>query len=367
MTTKLYFLLFACLFCKLNALAQTPDSWTSFWNIDSTLIGFKDRSGAVKIQPKFQGYTNASKWDYLVAVTELHGGNWSSYYLTKPAQVIGKDSLYIFDNAADCESEGFIRFRDPKTDLVGLFNRRGKVVVPAVYNALERVKNGLLSGLKGAEKKYWDSNTHSGCHHFSWSGGQSVLLDTLNNLLIEDFPRGNSINYFSLEKTTRPMSNSTQTSYLAQDGSYYSFVDFEREFQQWINTAFTEDLTIEKLLAVSHDSLTWESQEGWATTAKEKLIADNFKILKSGLLEVQQSQTDYFISIDGLNPYLFGGETFEKYFDNCGMAKDWKYPCLSIVITHREGERTSQNHYEFLRTDQGYKLICLTIRDREMK
>ena len=114
------------------------NSWTSFWNTDSTLIGFKDKSGAIKIEPRFKGFTNARKFDNIMAVTDE---KWKSYYLTKSGKIIGRDSLHIFDNGADCESEGFIRFKDKKTDQVGMFNSNGDVVIPAEYNDLTRVRN----------------------------------------------------------------------------------------------------------------------------------------------------------------------------------------------------------------------------------
>jgi hypothetical protein len=37
--------------------AQVNNTWYSFWNKDTTLIGFKDKNGIVKIEPKFTGLT----------------------------------------------------------------------------------------------------------------------------------------------------------------------------------------------------------------------------------------------------------------------------------------------------------------------
>ncbi|WHT39712.1 hypothetical protein QNH98_03240 [Myroides sp. mNGS23_01] len=87
-----------------------------------------------------------------MAVSEEVGESWKNYYLTKEGRSVGVDSLYIFDNGSDCESEGFIRFRDSKTDQAGMFNSKGDIAIPAVYNDLTRVRNGMIIGLKGAEK-----------------------------------------------------------------------------------------------------------------------------------------------------------------------------------------------------------------------
>ncbi len=362
MKMKVYLLTFLATISSWNVLGQSNATWTSFWNKDSTLVGYKDINGVVKIEPKFTSFTSARKFENIIAVSEDTNGKWSSYYLTKQGRIVGRDSLHIFDNGSDCESEGFIRFRDPKTDKSGMFNKNGDIVIPAIYNDLTRVMNGMTIALKGAEKKYLD-----GDEHFSWVGGQEVLIDTNNTILIENFKLDNHVNFFTFEKTTTIHSDKIRKSFLAKDGNYYSFIDFEKEFRQWITRELQNGLTIESLIRNSYDTITWESEEGWAKTSKEKLIRDNYTILSKGLLEILQPKTVYFISNDGLNPFMFEGAEFEKYFNNCDDSKDWIYPTMSIVISHEDKKDVTQNHYEFLRTDNGYKLICLTIRNEKMK
>lgn len=364
---KLYLLTLLTTISGLTLLGQNNDTWTAFWNEDTTLIGYKDKNGVLKIEPKFTGISGGAKFDNIIAVSEERNGKWNNYYLTKSGLIVGRDSLHIFDNGFDCESEGFIRFRDSKSDKVGMFDRTGKIVVPSIYNALTSVRNGMIIGLKGAEKKCWDEHKHSDCEHFSWTGGQEVLIDTLNNILVENFSYDESLNFFSLEKTKAPHPDTTRISFLAQDGSYYSFVDFEKEFRQWITKELQGNLTLERFISISYDTITWESTEGWVKTNRELLIANNFVILKNGLSEILHPRTDYFISIDGLNQFMYDGADFEKYYNNCGESKDWIYPTMSIVISHKDKKDLTQNHYEFLRTVDGYKLISLTIRNDEMK
>ncbi|MEP5236709.1 MAG: WG repeat-containing protein, partial [Cyclobacteriaceae bacterium] len=220
-----YFLL---LFGQL-AFAQNSEVWTSFWDKESDLMGFKNSKGEIMIEPKFMGFTIAKSFDNIIAVMEEDNGKYETYYLTKSGKKIGTNSLHIYDNGADCESEGFIRFKDKKSDKVGMFNKNGNISIPAVYDALSRTHNGLIWGLKGAEKKYWDKHKESGCNHYSWKGGQEVLIDTMNNTLIENFTYDNSLNFFTIEKTISPHSDTTRESFLAQNGSYYSFIDFKKE------------------------------------------------------------------------------------------------------------------------------------------
>lgn len=366
MTMKHYILTFLLAAFNLTLFGQSNDTWTAFWNNDTTLIGYKDKNGVVKIEPKFTGFSSAKKFDNIIAVSEETNGQWKSYYLTKTGRIVGIDSLHIFDNGSDCESEGCIRFRDKKTDKVGMFNGKGEIVVPAIYNDLTRVRNGMIVGLKGAEKKYWDEDNHAGCNHFSWTGGQTVLIDTLNNILVENFSYDSSINFFTLEKTKTLCSDTIRKSFLATDGTYYSFIEFEKEFRQWLTNDLLIDLTEEKLINACLDNIVWESTSGWVISKKEQFIKNNFLVLKNGLLEIMQPNCDYFVSQDGLNPFMFQGIEFEKYFNNCGEAKDWLYPTMTLVVSHKNKKDFTQNHYEFLRTDNGYKLICVTIRNKNI-
>ncbi|PID31076.1 MAG: hypothetical protein CR982_00460 [Candidatus Cloacimonadota bacterium] len=347
--------------------AQNNEVWTPFWNEESNLMGFKNSKNEVMITPKFMGFTIARRFVNIIAVMEENNDKYDTYYLSKSGKKFGNNSLYIFDNTVDCESEGFIRFKDKKTGKVGMFDKNGNIAIPAIYDDLSRTHNGLIRALKGAEKKYWNEHKKSGCNHYSWKGGQKVLIDTANNVLIENFQYDKPLNFFTLEKTQKPHSDTRRKSFLAFDGNYYSFVEFEKEFKQWITKELLNNITIEKLIKVSHDTITWESENGWAKTKKEKLIRENFTILKNGLLEILQPETDYFISKGGLNPFMFGDVEFDKYYNNCGESKDWIYPTMSIIINHKDKQEFTQNHYEFLRTDNGYKLISLTIRNEKMK
>lgn len=153
-------LLYICIFLFLNfsAVAQSNDIWIAFWNKDTTKIGFKDKNGNIKIEPKFSGFTTARKFENIIAVTEEKNGKWESYYLTKSGKIVGQDSLYVFDNGPDCENEGFIRFTDRKTDKMGMFNAEGKIVIPAEYSNLTKAKNGMFIGLKDAKKEISDEH-----------------------------------------------------------------------------------------------------------------------------------------------------------------------------------------------------------------
>ena len=342
---------------------QSIDSWTAFGNNDTTLIGYKDKNGIVKIEPKFMGITIAKKFDDIIAVMENVNGGYESYYLTKSGRIIGKDSLYIFDNGADCENEGFIRFRDDKTDKVGMFNKNGNVVIPAEYDVLSRVRNGMIVALKGAKKKIFD-----GGEHYSWIGGKEMLIDTNNNVLIDNFKFDSNINFYSLKVTSQPILDTIRQNFKTNNGQYYSFIDYEKEFNFWLKSSLLANLTKTNLINATYKEVTfWKDPNGWTSEAKESFIDKNFELIKFKLLQLNSEDCDYHIFDDGLNLYIYDSDEYKDFFNNCGESKDWIYPIKNIVISYKNNNDLVQDHFEFLRTENGYKLISIMIRNGEIK
>ena len=361
---KILTLTFLLTLFKLSIFGQNNDAWTAFWNKDTTLIGYKDKHGVVKIEPKFQtGFTLASKFDNIIAVAEEANPIWKLYYLTKSGKIVGRDSLHIFDNGPDCESEGFIRFRDKKTDRAGMFNRNGDIVIPAEYNDLTRVRNGLIIALKGATKQIWE-----GGEHFSWVGGKEILIDTANNTLIDSFKLSGSINFFTLVISTQLDPDTIRRNFKTINGKYFSFVDFDKEFRVWLKTSLLNNLTKENLLNATYKEVTfWKEPIGWKSEIKNSFIDRNYELIKTKLLQLSSKDCDYDIFDESLNSYIYGSEEYKNFFNNCGEPKDWLYPVKDIIISYRNEKSLLQDHIEFLRTDNGYKLISLTIRKGEIK
>ena len=345
---------------------QQNDTWFAFGSLeDDELIGFKDQFGKVRIPQKFTDIMSGWKFDYIMAAIEITSEKSESYYLTKSGRIVGRDSLFIFDNYPDCENEGFIRFHDKLTDQMGLFNRDGDIVIPAGYNALTRVMSGLVAGLKNAEKQYWHGDghdEHAGCNHYSWTGGQSVLLDTTNRILIEDFNYEGTLDYYSLQITDSPVKDDRRLNFKSVDSTYYSFVHVEKEFQVWLDELLLADLSEEKWLAASYDSITWTPSGGWEAESKYDFIRRNFSLLRDLLLLIKQPDFDYYIISGGLNRFIFDSDEFKCYYNNCGDPIEWKYPVITLILNHRDDNRLTQDHFEFLRTDNGYRLLSVSFR-----
>ncbi|PXY45448.1 hypothetical protein [Flavobacterium hydrophilum] len=349
------------LFLNLSAFAQNNDIWISFPNKDTTQIGFKDKNGIIKIEPKFTAFTIATKFENIISVTEEENGKWKSYYLTKQGKIVGQDSLYIFDNGPDCENEGFIRFTDSKTDKMGMFNGEGKIVIPAEYSNLTKAKKGMFIGLKDAKKET------DGEHSF-WKGGKEFLVDVNNKILIENFAYNDDLNFYSVEKLKEPSKDETRDNFLGIDGLYYSFINYDKEFKQWLKNTLLSDLSKTNLEKHSFDKITyWKEPDGWISESKAKFIHQNYTYLKLRLQELKNPKTDYFVSTGGLNQYIFQSNEYDVYFNNCNESKDWQYPVKNIVINPKNKADHGQDHLEFLRTEDGYKLISVSTRKDILK
>lgn len=354
--TFLLFVLFS------SSRAQT-DAWTAYWNADTTLYGFKNSSGQVMIEPRFSGAGIARKLEHIMSVIEESpaSGKWSAYFLTRTGKKTGFDSLYFFDNAPDCESEGFIRFRDRELDKVGLLNRNGEVVVPAIYNYLNRVQNGLLTGLTGAQKK-------TDGEHYHWEGGETILLDTTGKILIRSLPTPYGMNLYSIKRSDQVVDDPVRMNYKAIDGGYYSFIDYEKEFASWLKKLVgTLDAAILKQHVFDKVSYYTETY-GWVFKNGASFIDQNYPVLKEILQKLQQPSCDSFITRDGLNPFIYESKEYQKYFDNCNQAMEWKYPQMSVYINHyNNGKINYQEGLDFLRTDEGYKLVNVNIKKASFK
>ncbi len=348
----------------LSAFSQSSEKWIAFWNEESQLMGFKNSKGQVEIKPKFMGFTVAREFDNIIAVMEDNNGKYEAYYLTKSGKKIGLDSLHIYDSKADCESEEFIRFRDKKKDKVGMFDKNGNVAIPANYNDLSRMHNGLIWALKDAKKKYWTKHKESGCNHYSWKGGQELLLSKDNKILVENFRYEGNLNFYSMIVQNKPSSNSTKANFIGVNGKYYIFTDIEKEFNQWLKTELIPNLTLSKLEFSTMDSLTyWKKPKGWITESKQTFLTRNFELIKERLQSIQMDKSDYFVSIGGLNQFMYTGNNFDKYFNTCGEARQEKYPVMTLIINNKTDSNFTQDHFDFLKTDKGYRLINITIRN----
>ena len=244
---------------------------------------------------------------------------------------------------------------------MGIFNGEGKIIIPAIYSDLTKVRNGMIIVLKDAEKE-------TSGEHFFWKGGKEFLIDLNNKILIENFSYNDDLNFNSLEKSTTPSKDEIRDNFLGVDGLYYSFINYDKEFKYWLKNTLLKDLSKANLEKHSFDKITyWKEPNGWVSESKTKFINQNYTYLKLKLQELNNSKTDYFISSDGLNQFIFESHEYDMYFNNCNESKDWIYPVKNVVINPKNKSDSGQDHIQFLRTESGYKLISVSDRKNNLK
>jgi hypothetical protein len=349
-----------------TSIAQNDSIWTAFWGEDFSLKGYVDADGDTVIKPKFIGSTTANKFKNIIAVVEQKSDGFEYYYLTKSGKIIGRDSLYFFDNTSDCESEGYIRFRDKNSGLVGMFNKNGKVVVPAKYQELSKVLNGFIVAKKEAQKVHCHEHGVDGCNQFHWEGGKTQLINTKNELLIEDFDYPYPLNLYNLKISNQPFTDTICFNFQAVDGSYYQFENFENSFLEWLQNDFLNNPNMESFATNAMDSITyWKN--GWQKEAKKEFISSNYAKIIEVLKQLSSSKSDYHISISGVNASVFGAKIIEGYLNYCGEPNYRKYPMMEIIITHNTVSGKIQDSFGFLKTKDGFKLITLSARSFSLK
>jgi len=361
MLTKLLILIIT-----LNIILFADEPWFRFIeeNNNSELIGFKNREGKVMIEPKFITFMVANRFDNIMAVIEDKNESYDAYYLLKSGKKVAHDSLYMFDNTPDCESEGYIRFQDKNTTLVGMLNSEGEAIIPTEYNALTPIKNGMIVALKGAKKSYLDKHKNS-CNHFSFVGGKRYLLDKNNKILIQDFNGSSELNFFSLKITKSALNEKNRENFLGVDGQYYSFINYEKEFKTWFFKELVKDFSKEKFLSVvAKKVIYWDEKDGWKAIENQKFVNQNFDVVKKLFNYVQKKDAKYFIGSESfmIKPL----SEFELYFNSCLDLEVSKYPQYAIVITYNKGFG-EQDSFSFLKTENGYKLVNVTLKTKIKK
>lgn len=371
-----FFLFLFSLLVSLTLRAQENDSglWFSFWDAETDLQGFMDQDENITVKAKFiGGFTTARVFDKIVAVAEeLDDNSYSTYYLLKNGKKKAIDSVFFWDNTADCESEGKIRFHAKEVDRVGFLNASGKVIIPAVYNFALPFRNGLTVAILGAEKVCFDGtpyNREEPCEHWRFEGSTNLLINEKNEILIRNFDYKPELDLYSLKIFDLDPPDPTRVSFKGSNGKFYSFVDSKEEFRNWFECQFLTNPEVIVENSFEEISFYSKAKSKYIFTSREDLLAKNGNLMAEYFKAFKNEASKHFISVDGLNPFIFESEKYTSYFDNCGNAKEWQYPLMTLVVSRYDEACNShyQDHIQFLKTEQGYKLLGLSLNTVTLK
>ena len=383
-----------CLFLTQISFGQTKDIWVRFYDTTTELSGYKDSKGSIKIPAKYDNFTRADTFYNIIAVTEKIDSSYKSYYLLKDGSKVGQDSVFMFDFTYDCESEGKILFKDNKKDRVGFFDKNGLAIIPAIYNAASPFRNGLAIALKNAKRSCWgESEDTLNCEHLSWSGGETVLINDKNEILVDSL-KGylSNINWYSLKINDPNIDTSIWVSLRGRSEKVYSFVNYEKEFTKWFYSKFLFALNSsskDKLKELLFSEVTfWTNKNGWTSLNNSKFLnAFPTSLTKKRFKENNFKRVS--ISDEDLNSLIFEDKLYKGFYDACGSHNKEKYPVFDVMLTYykkrtkelnippppgsksekwelsdfdKKYEIDYQEHFEFIRTEEGYKLLSVSLK-----
>lgn len=354
------------LFLLSISLSSSDKIWFSYW--DDDLMGFKDNSGNIIITPRYVNVLESDKFSNITIVIEkLKNDKYSSYYLTTSGKKIHKP-IYMYDNTLDTESEGFIRFRDEKNDTVGMLDKNGEVAITPIYNELQKVRNGYVVALKGAHKEYWDKHSESSCNHYSWIGGKVYLIDTKNRVLVEDYEYKSSNNLFTIKISSKPSKNPDRVNYLGKNGKYYSLIDHEKEFSNFIKDEFIADLSLDNIIKHSFKTLSyWDDELGEQYVSSKELLSNNYSLLSKKLKKLNEDNSDYFISHLEMIPISSDDKRYNFFKNDLELMEKTTYAYFEIIINQVVNDKTEQDRFTFLKINGSYKLIDIYLRSGKLR
>ena len=362
---KLSLLFILWLFCT-HVTAQT-NLWRSYYDKKTELTGYKDAQGKIKVPAKFGLITHTGIFRNIVPVSEeISKDKFTSYYLLKSGKKVGADSVYIWYFTTDCENEEKIRFRDPKKDRVGFFDKSGKITIPAVYNDAQPFHNGLALTIRNGQrmcdqnKPYDKANP---CEHWYWQG-ITAIINTQNQILVDSLNDSAvwQLNLYSLKVGNQPLDTTLYVNFKGTNGQYYSFIDYEKEFQHWFYKSYLPHLNAGYIRANLFKEIRVAERRkrnedvAYTAAAFEKKYA---VLLLKKMKVIQKAGSQAIIVHEDLQSLLYESAAFKSYYTDCGSPDKEKFPIYSVIVdTYDNHTKTNnQESFVFLRTASGYKLI----------
>lgn len=303
----------------------------------------------------------------------------STYYLIvkedgSDLKVESSQVFYYDVGTPDFESEGYIRFRDKDSKLVGLLNDNGEVAIPAIYISLSRVHNGMLYGLIDAEVK---NVGNAGDVHNVYIGGKTVLLNSSGEVIINDMLEPNvHLDMYSLQKTETLVKDSNYISLLGVDGQYYNFLHLENYFKQFIKDQFLpktktndwhEFLNTKIFVNVEIANENIGDYEIGGTNELlgkyKKKVEKVFKLARDNSKE----KSELMCVVDNWGGYVDDGqinqEDFNIYYNDSNDWREALFPMFELIVKENKEGKQRNNHFNFYRDKSGKMVLHrITIR-----
>ncbi|MGG9962515.1 WG repeat-containing protein [Ferruginibacter sp. SUN106] len=385
MNCKIIYILSIC--CTNICYAQSSRAWVSLYDAEKELTGYKDLKGNIKIPAKFNSPTQADTFYNIIAVNELLAdSSFDLYYLLKDGRKVGRDSMYMFDFTFDCEQEGKILFQDKKKNRVGFFDKNGNVAIPAMYNYALPFHNGLTIARRNAKRKCLEGKDTLHCEHVGWDGGETILINESNEVLADSVDTDlNSINWYSFKINDTNIDTSTSVIIKGNNGNTYSFTDYEKEFTQWFYSGFLPAINSSdnnKLKQLLFQKVTYMERGKSRTSISRNMFLQSFPAVITRERFRLNETKELYISRDDLSGLIVEQKEYRQFFNSCGGHNAAVYPVFSVLLEYYKKrakplapespvsagavdiskyETDHQESFDFIRTEQGYKLLSISL------
>jgi hypothetical protein len=372
------FLILAVLLSKFS-FAQDQGAWIRYYDTAKELIGFKDLKGNIRIPAQFGGLTRADSFYNIAAVSDT---SYKNYYLLKNGKKVGRDSVFVFDFYFDCESEEKIIFKDWKKDRVGFLGKNGEVIIPAIYNYVGSFRNGMAIAHRNAKRFCWDKKDDTlKCEHLGWKGGETILINEKNEILVDSLNiYSSNIDWYS-KRINEPVAQIDTTLYTTIKGvnnTTYTFLDYDKEFRKWYYNKFVTGLRSASIDKYLYNEVTfWTDDDGWISMEKDAFLK-KFPALLTAERFAPGKLTGISLDQGEFNELIFDKPVYRKYLNSCGEHNRDRYPIYNVMLTHykkrekplngkhsdfnKQYEIDTQDHFEFLRTEDGWRLLSVSVR-----
>ena len=96
---------------------------------------------------------------------------------------------------------------------------------------------------------------------------------------------------------------------------FFSFEDFDKEFETWLKKSLLDNFTKNSLLDATYKTITfWREDEGWGSEDKNSFINRNFELIKAKLLQLNSTDCSYNIFHERLNRFIYESDEYQEFF-----------------------------------------------------
>jgi hypothetical protein len=217
-----------------------------------------------------------------------------------------------------------------------------------------------------------------------------VLINDRNEVLAENInvDRADHIDWYSKRIDNPSVDTSLYIILVGTKGRSYSFINFEKEFTRWFKTKFIPALAKgneAQLATLCFPEVTyWTERRGWTSLPADKFLV-KFKHVLSRERFQETALKEITIGDEGLNQFIFNKPVYRKYYNACGEHNRQRYPVFNVILSYytKRGKRLPespprrnrtlaefqrpfeldyQEHFEFLKTEDGYKLLLMSLK-----